>query len=83
MLFNSIEFAIFFPIVFVIDWLLSKNLKLQNIFVVLASYVFYAYWDWRFLGLLFGMSLVSWLGGRYISIVQNVTRWYERYLSYQ
>lgn len=71
MLFNSIEFAIFFPIVFIIYWLLSKNLKLQNIFVVLASYVFYAWWDWRFIGLLVGMSIVSWLGGKYISLAQN------------
>lgn len=50
----------FLPIVFAIYWLLSKNLKLQNIFVVLASYVFYAWWDWRFLGLLIGMSFLSW-----------------------
>lgn len=71
MLFNTIEYAMFLPIVFAIYWLLSKNLKLQNIFVVLASYVFYAWWDWRFLGLLFGMSLISWLGGKYISFVQN------------
>ena len=72
MLFNTVEYAIFFPIVFIIYWLLSKNLKLQNIFVVLASYMFYAWWDWRFLGLLFGMSLISWLGGRYISSLQNI-----------
>lgn len=63
MLFNSIEFAIFLPIVFIIYWLLSKNLKLQNIFVVLASYVFYAWWDYRFLLLLFGMSFLSWVSG--------------------
>lgn len=67
MLFNSIEFALFLPIVFIIYWLLSKNLKLQNIFVVLASYVFYAWWDCRFLGLLFGMSFLSWGTGQLIS----------------
>ena len=71
MIFNSLTYALFLPIVFVIYWLLSKNLKLQSIFVVLASYVFYAYWDWRFLGLLFGMSLVSWIGGMYISVALN------------
>lgn len=71
MLFNSLEYLSFLPIVFAIYWLLSKKLRLQNIFVVLASYVFYAWWDWRFLGLLVGMSLVSWLGGKYISFVQN------------
>ena len=71
MLFNSIEFAIFLPIVFALYWLLSKNLKLQNIFVVLASYVFYAWWDWRFLGLLFGMSFISWIGGMHIYAAQS------------
>lgn len=63
MLFNTIEYAMFLPIVFAIYWLLNKNLKLQNIFVVLASYVFYAWWDWRFLGLLFGMSLIAYISG--------------------
>lgn len=67
MLFNSIEFAIFLPIVFIVYWLFRNHLKLQNAFVVIASYVFYAYWDWRFLGLLFGMSFLSWLGGRKIA----------------
>lgn len=63
MLFNSIEFIIFLPIVFAIYWMLNRNLKLQNIFAVLASYVFYAWWDWQFLGLLFGMSFLSWCSG--------------------
>ena len=60
MLFNSIDFAIFLPVVFAIYWMLNRNLKLQNIFAVLASYVFYAWWNWQFLGLLFGMSFLSW-----------------------
>lgn len=59
MLFNSLTYAIFFPIVFLIYWLLGKNLRLQNIFALLSSYIFYAWWDWRFLGLLVGMSLLS------------------------
>ena len=63
MLFNSLAYAIFLPIVFAIYWLMPKNYKWQNIFLLLVSYVFYAYWDWRFLGLLFGMSLLSWLCG--------------------
>ena len=74
MIFNSIEFAIFLPIVFVIYWLLSKNLKLQNVFVVLASYVFYAWWEWRFLGLLFGLSLFSWISGQMIARGQNASK---------
>lgn len=66
MLFNSIEFAIFLPIVYGIYWAIRKNLKLQNLFVVLASYVFYGWWDWRFLGLLLGMSLFSWICGKMV-----------------
>lgn len=71
MLFNSLEFAIFFPIVFAIYWLLQKRLRLQNLFVVIVSYVFYAWWNWRFLGLLMGMSLLSWLAGKMIARSQN------------
>ena len=67
MQFNSIEFAVFLPIVFAIYWLLRKSVKWQNIVLLLASYVFYAYWDWRFLGLLIGMSFLSWFGGRKIA----------------
>ena len=50
----------------------SLKLRMQNMFLLLASYVFYAWWDWRFLGLLFGMSFVSWLGGSYIAKRQKV-----------
>ena len=63
MLFNSIEFAIFLPIVFAIYWLLRNQLKLQNLFVVLASYVFYGWWDWRFLILIAFTSLCSYASG--------------------
>ena len=66
MLFN-IEFAIFLPIVFAIYWMLRKNMKWQNVFLLLVSYVFYAWWAWRFLGLLLGMSALSWLCGYLIS----------------
>lgn len=53
MLFNSIEFAIFLPIVFILYWFVfQKNLKLQNLFIVIVSYIFYGWWDWRFLFLI-------------------------------
>jgi D-alanyl-lipoteichoic acid acyltransferase DltB (MBOAT superfamily) len=53
MLFNSIDFAIFLPIVFVLYWLMAKqNFRLQNILLLLASYYFYGSWDVRFLALL-------------------------------
>lgn len=53
MLFNSLEFLIFLPIVFIIYWrILRRNLKLQNLFIVIVSYIFYGWWDWRFLFLI-------------------------------
>ena len=63
MVFNSIHFAIFLPIVFAIYWLLRRNLRLQNLFVVLASYVFYGWWDWHFLILIAFTSFCSWGSG--------------------
>ena len=64
MLFNSIEFAVFLPIVFVLYWFVfNRNLKLQNLFVVVASYVFYGWWDWRFLFLIAFTSFCSWGSG--------------------
>ena len=53
MLFQTIEFSIFFPIVLAIYWSLSgRNLRIQNAWLVLASFIFYGWWDWRFLGLM-------------------------------
>jgi len=63
MLFNSLPFLIFLPIVFAGYWMLNRNLKLQNLFVVVASYVFYGWWDWRFLVLMTFTSVWSWGSG--------------------
>jgi D-alanyl-lipoteichoic acid acyltransferase DltB (MBOAT superfamily) len=64
MLFNSIDFAIFLPIVFLLYWFVTnKSLRLQNLLVVVASYVFYGWWDWRFLSLILFSSLVDYLVG--------------------
>jgi len=63
MLFNSITFAIFLPIVFLIYWSLGKNVKIQNIFLLLASYFFYAWWNWRFLSLVLICSLTNYSAG--------------------
>lgn len=60
MLFNSIEFAFFFPIVFAIYWFVfNRKTKLQNIFLLGSSYIFYGWWDWRFLLLLAFSTLVD------------------------
>ncbi len=60
MLFNSIDFAIFLPIVFILYWfVVNKSLKLQNSLIVAASYLFYGWWDWRFLSLIIFSTLVD------------------------
>jgi len=64
MLFNSIDFGIFLPLVFFIYWfLLNNNRNLQNLFIVAASYVFYGWWDWRFLSLIMISTLIDYLSG--------------------
>ena len=82
MLFNSIEFAVFLPIVFLLYWFafdrfISKSkwqLRLQNAFVVVASYVFYGWWDWRFLLLIAFTSLCSWGSGLLIGKAESKKR---------
>lgn len=64
MLFNSIDFAIFLPIVFLLYWFVTdKNLKLQNFLIVAASYLFYGWWDWRFLSLILFSTIVDYSVG--------------------
>lgn len=64
MLFNTVDFALFLPLVFVFYWLLkSKKIKEQNLFLLLASYVFYSWWDWRFLALIFLSTIVDFCVG--------------------
>src|SRR5690554_6216359 len=65
MLFNSLDFAIFLPIVFILYWfVVNKNLKHQNLLIVIASYVFYGWWDWRFLSLIIFSILVDYIIGQ-------------------
>ncbi len=75
MLFNSIEFAIFLPIVFIIYWFgTNKNLKLQNLLIVGASYLFYGWWDWRFLSLIFFSTMVDYIVGRRLGKEQRAIK---------
>lgn len=67
MLFTSAEFLLFLPIVFGLYWLLSRRLQWQNALIVVASYVFYGWWDWRFLVLIAFTSLCSYVFGLLIS----------------
>jgi len=81
MIFNSIEFAIFLPIVFILYWFIfNRNLKLQNLFIVVVSYIFYGWWDWRFLFLIAFTSLCSWGSGLLIQKFRNVGK-YSKYFS--
>lgn len=67
MLFNSLTYFYFIVLVFIVYWwLLRKNLRLQNLFLFIASYCFYGWWDVRFLALIFASSLVDFIVGRLI-----------------
>mgnify|MGYP000238809412 CR=1 FL=1 len=60
MLFNSIDFAIFLPIVIILYWFVfNKDLKFQNFLIVVSSYVFYGWWDWRFICLIIFSTIID------------------------
>lgn len=67
MLFNSFDFAIFLPVVFILYWFVTNsNLKLQNSLIVVASFVFYGWWDWRFLFLMVASASVDFIVGLFL-----------------
>lgn len=75
MLFNSIDFAVFLPVVFLLYWfILKNNLNLQNLLIVAASYVFYGWWDWKFLTLIVFSTLVDYSVGARLSKVENTSK---------
>ena len=64
MLFNSIEFLLFLPTIFILYWFVFyKNLKIQNLLILISSYVFYGWWDYRFLSLIFFSTIVDYTVG--------------------
>ena len=72
MLFNSIDFALFLPIAFVIYWFwASKKLGRRNLFIVAASYLFYGWWDWRFLSLILFSTIVDFWAAQKIQSTEN------------
>lgn len=73
MIFNSFEFVVFLPLVFWLYWSLCRHLRLQNLLVVVASYVFYGWWDWRFLLLIAFTS-----GWSYVVGLIELRRWNEK-----
>ena len=79
MLFNSLNFAFFLPIVFALYWLLNNTRKYQNILLLISSYFFYACWDWRFLFLLIFSTLLDYYTGIKMSeskTVQSKRVWF-------
>ena len=65
MQFNTVDFALFFPIVFVLYWFVfNRSIKIQNVFLVVVSYLFYSFWDWRFLVLIFLSSAIDFIIAR-------------------
>ena len=75
MLFNSLDFAVFLPIVFILYWFVTnKNLKLQNLLIVIASYTFYGWWDWRFLSLIIFSTVLDYSIGVLLSKEERVLK---------
>ena len=77
MTFNSWPFLFFLPLVFLIYWGLANRLRWQNLFLVLASYVFYGWWDYRFLILILVTTLSSYVSGLLLESYteRNTRRW--------
>lgn len=72
MLFNSVEYAIFLPVVFLIYWFISnRNIKFQNFVIVVASYFFYGWWDWRFLSLIIFSTAVDFTVGQGLKVAEK------------
>lgn len=68
MIFNSLEFYLFFPFVFFVYWVVFfRSLMLQNLFIVLCSYFFYAWWSWKFLGLLLLVTILDFFYGFFVA----------------
>ncbi|MBI1224018.1 MAG: MBOAT family protein [Bacteroidetes bacterium] len=75
MFFNSIEFLIFLTVVFFLYWFVAnRNLKTQNLLIVIASYVFYGWWDWRFLSLILFSTIVDYTIGRLLENEENILK---------
>ena len=74
MLFNSASFFIFLPIIFLLFWLSKRILNLQNCIIIIASYTFYGWWDWRFLLLIVFSTLNDYFIGIEIGKSNTVKR---------
>ena len=75
MLFNSFEFLVFLPIVFLLYWFVFRERKWQNLLVVIVSYIFYGWWDWRFLFLIALTSFFSYASGLLLERYEGHRSW--------
>ncbi len=81
MTFTTLEFAVFFAIFFVLYWfVLNRTVRIQNVLILVASYIFYGWWDWRFLLLIFVSSAVDFGVG--IALERTTAKPYRRLLLY-
>jgi len=78
MLFNSFEFLIFLPIVFIIYWLFRKKLIIQNFIILISSYIFYGWWDYRFLALILISTIIDYTIG--LGILETKSRFHKKIL---
>jgi alginate O-acetyltransferase complex protein AlgI len=69
MLFPTADYALFFLAAFAVAWALRAHLRAHKLFLLFASYAFYAHWDWRFLPLLIGISLLAFAVGRMLQLL--------------
>lgn len=74
MIFTSLTFFFFFSLFFLLFWVVKKRYHLQNILVVLASYVFYGWWDFRFLLLIIFSSCLDYWIGRELGKEEDITK---------
>ena len=74
MLFNSLEFLLFLPTVFILYWFVFKKITTQNILILVSSYVFYGWWDWRFLSLILISTLIDYTIGLQLRKTSNLQR---------
>ena len=75
MTFTTLEYAIFLNLTLVIYWfLLGKDFKKQNTLILIVSYIFYGWWDWRFLALIFISSLTDFLIGQFLGKTESLPK---------
>jgi alginate O-acetyltransferase complex protein AlgI len=73
-LFPTIDFAIFFAVVYTVQWLLNPYPGPWKAFMIVASYFFYAWWDWRFIFLLAASTAIAQVGGRFVHRASGTRR---------